>query len=65
MKSVDELRKEALEELVYESEQAAKIKIKSNLAKIVEQQKIIVSATNKIAELRTELNNISIEKIEV
>lgn len=65
MKSVEELKNEAMNELVYDNEQAAKNKIKQTLQSIVEQQKIIANATKKISELKTVLSSIEVESVNI
>ena len=65
MKTIEELTKEAKEELVCENEQVAKNDVKNTLSKIVEQQKIISKATGIISELKDRLTTISIEELKI
>ena len=65
MRSVDELKKEALADLIYDAEQKAKSEIKSALQAIISEQKRMAESAKKISDLQAVLKAIQVEQINV
>ena len=65
MRNVDELKKEALNDLIYEAEQNAKSQIKSTIQSIISEQKKMAECARKIGEYQANLKAIQVEVINV
>lgn len=65
MRTIDELRKEALSDLQYEQEQRAKNEIKTAIQNIVAEQKRMAESAKKISEYQAHLKAITVDTISV
>lgn len=65
MRTVDELKKEALADLQYEQEQKVKAEIKQTIQNIVSEQKKMAESVKRISEYQNSLKAIQLEVITV
>lgn len=65
MATVDELKKQAIADLVYDEEQRVKNIIKDNLRNIISEQKKMADSAKRIAEYQANLKAVELNEIKI
>ena len=65
MRTIEEIKSEALSDLIYEQEQRVKQEVKTAIQNIIAEQKKMAESAKKISEYQSQLKAVKLETITV